>query len=110
MAEFEYGDIFLVDFDPSVGHEYQKIRPAIVVQSNQSLKNSSLVTIVAITSNPKHGIPIGKTGRNGLYKDSAAKVNCITSFDRIRLLKKIGIAEKGVMQEISKDLKLHLGL
>ena len=110
MAEFEYGDIFIVDFDPSVGHEYQKIRPAIIVQSNSSLKNSSLITIVPITSNPKNGIIISKNSKNGLYKDSAVKVNCITSFDKSRLLRKIGVAQKDVMKKIAEDLKLYLGL
>lgn len=110
MAEFEYGDILLVDFDPSVGHEYQKIRPAIIVQSNSALKNSSLITVIPISSNNKTGILISKDNFNGLFKDSAVKINCVTSFDKSRLLKKIGVAQKDVMEEISIELKRHLGL
>jgi len=28
------GEIWLVDFDPSFGHEHQKVRPALVIESN----------------------------------------------------------------------------
>ena len=40
-----YGDIFLVDFDPSTGHEFQKMRPAIVIESDEQIKKSNLMSV-----------------------------------------------------------------
>lgn len=46
-----YGEIWLVKCDPSVGHEFQKIRPAIVVQSDDI--SSSLTTVMLLSSKIK---------------------------------------------------------
>jgi len=47
----ECGELFLVNFNPGLGHEYQGKRPAIVIESNKQLKKSNLVTILPLTSN-----------------------------------------------------------
>lgn len=54
MMLCEQGDIIEVDFDPSAGHEQQKLRPALVVSvgfHNNVL--SSLVMVCPITSGGK---------------------------------------------------------
>lgn len=33
----QQGEIWIVEFDPSVGHEYQKTRPAIIITSNKKI-------------------------------------------------------------------------
>lgn len=62
---FEQGDIVVVDFNPSVGHEPAKSRPAIVVSGYGFNSHSSLVGVVPITSKnngyPLH-IPVKGTG------------------------------------------------
>lgn len=114
MSKYDYGDVFLVDFDPSVGHEFQKIRPAIIIQSDVALKGSNLVTVIAITSNVQNkylqDISIKKTAGNGLFMDSIVKVHSIHSFDRRRLLQKIGVAQAEIMNEIADYLRVHFGL
>ena len=40
------GDIIIVDFDPSVGHEQQKTRPALVVSTNKYQKYCGHFAIV----------------------------------------------------------------
>ena len=37
MRPFQRGHVWLVNFDPSVGHEYQKVRPALIIQQNTYL-------------------------------------------------------------------------
>lgn len=49
-----YGEIYWVDFDPSLGHEFQGRRPAVVVQSDAQLKKSNLATVMPFTSNTKN--------------------------------------------------------
>src|SRR2546427_11017487 len=43
------GEIYLVHFDPTVGHEIQKTRPAVIIQNDVS-NQYSLITIVAAIS------------------------------------------------------------
>jgi len=44
------GELWLVDFDPSFGHEYQKVRPALVVENDAYLALGNLVTVLPISS------------------------------------------------------------
>lgn len=108
------GDIYWVDFDPSIGHEYQKCRPAVIVQSNPQLKKSSLITIIPLTSQiqKKHedDILAQKNESNKLYADSLLKVHAITSFDKHRFLKKIGSMDAKIMDQIKQYLRIHFGL
>lgn len=46
----EQGDIVMIDFDPSVGHEIQKRRPAIVMSHAVMAKHSGMILVCPITS------------------------------------------------------------
>ena len=43
MPEFKQRQIWLVNFDPSFGHEYRKVRPALVLQANAYIQLSNLL-------------------------------------------------------------------
>ena len=47
---FEQGDIIVVDFDPTKGHEPQKRRPALVVSNADYNIATSLTIVCPITS------------------------------------------------------------
>lgn len=47
---FKQGEIWLVNFDPSFGHEYRKVRPALIIQSTALIKSFNLIAIIPITS------------------------------------------------------------
>ena len=47
---FDQGDIIEVDFDPTLGHEPQKRRPALVVSSNEFNHATSMTIVCPITS------------------------------------------------------------
>jgi mRNA interferase MazF len=51
MASINRGDVFLVSFDPTVGVEAKKTRPALVVSNNVNNAHSPIVSIAPITSN-----------------------------------------------------------
>jgi len=44
------GDIYLVNFDPTIGSEINKTRPALIIQNNIANENSPITIIAAITS------------------------------------------------------------
>ncbi len=50
MSQFQQGQIWLVNFEPSFGHEYKKVRPALIVQSNRYINSSNLLTVIPISS------------------------------------------------------------
>lgn len=49
----EQGDIVYVDFNPTMGHEQQGFRPAIVISNNVFNINTKMVILCPITSNLK---------------------------------------------------------
>lgn len=113
-GELSFGDLVWVKFDPSIGHEYQNKRPAIVVQSNQQLKKSNLVTVIPLTSKKDNrvidDILIEANKENNLMSDSLIKVFCITSFDYTRFEKVIGKVNKNVINKIKDYLKKHFDI
>jgi mRNA interferase MazF len=80
------GDIYLVHFDPTVGHEIQKTRPAVVIQNDVSNQYSPIAIVAAISSQfsdppfPRE-VLIGPQ-ESGLPKPSAVIVNQLRSVDR----------------------------
>jgi len=108
------GDIFLVDFDPSAGHEFQKMRPALVIESDEQIKKSNLITILPLTSNldnqVEDDILIEVDSDNRLQFDSVIKVYGIMSFDYSRIINYIGKANPQIMDRVREYLKRHFGL
>ncbi|NEG54877.1 type II toxin-antitoxin system PemK/MazF family toxin [Bifidobacterium platyrrhinorum] len=47
---YEQGDIILLDFNPSRGHEPKKTRPALVVSKSSFNKATSMTLVCPITS------------------------------------------------------------
>lgn len=110
----EHGEIYWVSFAPSLGHEYQGRRPAVVIQSTEALKQSNLITVMPLSSQinkfHKDDILVKKNSENNLYEDSIIKVHHIESFDYSRFVKKIGIINKDTISEIKKYLAVHFDL
>jgi mRNA interferase MazF len=108
------GDIYITDFFPSVGREYKKERPAIVISSNNILKESPLITVMPITSNlnksSKNDVLIKKSLTNHLLKDSLIKVRDIYSFDRKRFKAFIGKIDAYTLLKIKSYIPKHFGL
>lgn len=113
-GEISFGDIVWVEFDPSVGHEYQNKRPAIVVESNEQLKKTNLVTIIPLTSQKDNrlsdDILVEACKDNNLMSNSLAKVYCIMSFDYSRFEKVIGKINEEVTTKIKNYLRKHFGI
>ena len=77
------GEIYLVRFDPTVGHEIQKTRPAVVL-----FEEFGNVVIAGVTSNLKmKGIPLTKS--EGAIKDSVIKLNYIFTISNEMVFKVI---------------------
>ena len=108
------GEVYLVAFDPTVGHEIRKTRPALVVQNDVSNQYSPLTIVAAISSQfatPPHPREVViEPSESGLPKASAVVVNQIRTVDRQRLIKRLGVLDSATMRRVDDALKISLGL
>lgn len=109
------GDIYLVNYgENAIGHEFKKNRPAVVIQSNEQIKKSNLVTVMPLTTNLENrcadDIYIEKDDENLLDNNSLIKVHNISTFDYQRIYYQIGVVKIEILQKIKLYLKKHFGL
>ena len=86
MKAFQRGQLWLVNFEPSLGHEYRKGRPALIVQQDRYILSGTLLTIIPLSTQLDKAreldVRIPKDDRNRLLQDSLLKTAQISSFDR----------------------------
>jgi mRNA interferase MazF len=113
MASIRRGDVFLVNFEPTVGAGAKKTRPALLVSNDINNAYSPIVSISPITSNVMKvysfevEIP---SGVGGLRTRSKVMVNQTRAVDKIRLVKRLGHLPDQIMREVNQALKLHYDL
>lgn len=110
----EFGDIYLVNFDPSVGREYRKVRPALVVQRGMISINSPYVTVMPISSRLENlrgpDVFLPQDRLNRLMTNSVIKVRQISSFDKRRFIKRVGRVGSPINRQVRGYLRRHFGL
>jgi mRNA interferase MazF len=108
------GDIYLVDFDPTRGHEIQKTRPALIIQNDIGNRYSPITIVAAISSKfdaPPHPTDvIIEASESGLALRSAVVLNQIRSVDRERLVRQLGRLRPVEMRRVDNALKISLGI
>ncbi|MCG2821938.1 MAG: type II toxin-antitoxin system PemK/MazF family toxin, partial [Candidatus Atribacteria bacterium] len=96
MAYPKKGEIYLVNFDPTIGHEVKKKRPAVIISNNIHNQFSPLVTVAPLSSNINKVYPfevyIPKESA-GLNENSKIMIIQLRSIDKKRLINKIGNIE-----------------
>ena len=108
------GEIHLVSFDPTVGAEIRKTRPALVVQNDIANRHSPITIVAAVTSHvdgrPYPTEVLLRAPEAGLRVDSIVLLNQIRSIDRRRLVKRLGAVDAPTMAHVDRALGLSLGL
>ncbi len=108
------GQVYLVSFDPTVGKEIRKTRPAVILQ-NDTANRWSLITIVAaVTSQfeePLYPTEVRvKASEGGLSADSVVLLNQIRSIDKRRLVRRLGVLKQDTMVQVDRAVMVSLGL
>lgn len=102
----KYGELWIADFEPQVGEEITKKRPALILSNNLFNSSQKLVFVVPLTTWQDKfykGIwflKIDKNATNNLNVDSAINCSQIKSFSKDRLIEKIGEVEERIMKEV----------
>ena len=108
------GQVYLVSFDPTIGSEIRKTRPALVLQNDIANRYSSITIVAAITSKTDEKLYPTEVripgGEGGLSSDSVVLLNQIRSIDKKRLMKHLGIVKDETMQYVEQALQVSLGL
>ena len=113
MESVRQGDLFWVNFDPTVGAEAKKIRPAVVVSNDVNNEHSPLVSIAPITSNVTRVYSFEvelPSGTANLTSRSKVMVNQTRAVDKARLTERIGRLPDALMEQIKMALRLHYDL
>ncbi len=108
------GEVHLVSFDPTLGAEIRRTRPALVLQNDVANRSSPVTIVAAITSQfepPLYPTEVlVEAPEGGLTVDSVVLLNQIRSIDRQRLVRRLGRLTHETMGRVDRALLLSLGL
>ncbi len=103
------GEVWWVDFDPSIGGEIQKIRPAVIISNDVANQVMNRLQVIPVTSNIKKCYPFeAYIDVNG--KLSKAMADQLATVSKLRLKKKIGKISVDNMYDIERAIRAQLDL
>ena len=103
------GDVWWVAFDPSVGSEIQKTRPAVIVSNDAANRNLSRVVVVPVTGNTGRLYP-GEALIQVAGRESKVMADQIMAADKARLKNQIGSLSRSDMAAVEEAIQVHLGM
>lgn len=106
------GDVWLVSLDPTVGHEIQKTRPAVVVTSNLYNAENWVVVVIPLTSHStaEYDQVLLLPPEGGLTSPSVTLPDQIRAVDRMRLVRRMGRLKPSSIAKLDRSLKIVLDL
>ncbi len=103
------GEVWWINFDPSIGGEIRKQRPAVIVSNDAANHYLNRVQVVPITSN------VGKLYPSEAYvtlrgKKAKAMADQITTVSKKRLINSAGSISYTEMEDIGRAITTQLDL
>ena len=109
MQAIKRGEVWWVAFDPAVGGEIRKTRPAVVMSNNAANAVLNRVVVVPLSSQTDKLYPsearVQVEGR-----ESKAKADQFTTASKERLRNRMGALSPRDLKAVEDAILLHLGI
>jgi mRNA interferase MazF len=105
----ERGEVYWINFDPSLGGEIQKTRPAIVLSNNAANLALNRVQVVPITSRTDRVYP-GEAIIDLRGEKRKAMADQLTTVSKHRLRSKLGALNSEDMTRVEAAIAVQLAL
>jgi len=103
------GEIWWIRFDPSVGGEIQKTRPAIILSNDRSNKYLNRVQVVPLTSKVERLYP-SEAFVTLEGKKAKALADQLTTVSKLRVVNMIGKLSESDLLAVESAVKRQLAL
>jgi mRNA interferase MazF len=108
------GSVVTVRFDPAVGREIRKTRPAVVVSNDAACRFDAVVQVVPVTRLPDRELRPYESrltsSSSGIEKPSRLVANQIRTISKQRIGSVIGALTGDEQRDLDVALRIQLGL